>query len=92
MQIVEAKDIAEKLAELLMAVKAGGELLIRDQGRVIARLIPESDAAQEEEDGLRRMAAAGLVAPPQIRMPRRSPPSVTLRGKPVSETVLEDRR
>ena len=92
MQIVEAKDIIEKLAELLLAVKAGEELLIRDEGKVIARLIPESDAAEEEENGLRKMVAEGLVAPPQVGLPRRSPPSVTLRGKPISETVLEDRR
>lgn len=92
MQIIEVKDLSARLSDLLVSVRSGEELLIRDEGRVIARLVPETDALEEEERGLQTMATEGLIEAPRVRLPKRSRPSVTLRGKPLSQTILEDRR
>ena len=73
-------------------MKAGEELLIRDEGRVIARLVPEVGVAEEEERALRRMVAEGLIEAPRVGLHKELLTAVPIRGKPISETVLEDRR
>lgn len=65
-----------------------------DNGRVLA----ESDSSQNREELHARihqaLYEAGLVtdANPPTRQPRERHPPITIKGKPLSETIIEDRR
>jgi prevent-host-death family protein len=74
-------ELKARLSEHLRAVKAGGEVLVTERGRPIARLVPvsaelasESRNAQLERGGLVR-AAGGKLSPDFLAAPRPRDPN-----------------
>ena len=85
-------DLKARLSEHLRTVKAGGEVLVTERGRPIARLVPvsaelagESRLAQLERAGLVRAAGARLSADFLTTTGPRDPAGRAL------EIVLEER-
>jgi len=72
--------------------------------RRIEGLLPQSDQADATNESLqagdldqrlqRALYEAGLVSEikPPVKRPRVRPPLIKIKGKPLSETIIEDRR
>ncbi|MFU8857428.1 MAG: type II toxin-antitoxin system Phd/YefM family antitoxin [Deferrisomatales bacterium] len=91
MQVVGVKELKNKLSQMLLAVKAGQDLVITERGRPIARIVPEGAARPDELRSLADLAARGLVRLPE-EAPGEEPELVEMRGQPLSETVRTGRR
>lgn len=90
--------------EILNAVK---DLPLREQAEVKRRLevlLAQSDQADVPDESLqagdldqrlqRALYEAGLVSQikPRVKRPRVRPAPIKIKGKPLSETIIEDRR
>ena len=72
MRAAGVREIKNKLSEYLRIVAEGETVLVTDRGRVIAQLAPPpapAPPALSEDEGLRRLAAAGKVRLPRGRVP-----------------------
>ena len=86
MKIIGLKDLKARLSEYVAQCRDGEHIVITDRGREIAELVPLS-AARRAMNALRD---SGRVTwnggkPGGLR-------GVAVRGRPISDTVLEDRR
>jgi prevent-host-death family protein len=64
---VSVSELKARLSEHLRRVRAGEELLVTDRGQPVARLVPVW--ADEADDRLRALEAAGLVRRGTGRIP-----------------------
>ncbi len=94
MTIVGVRDLKNKLPQYLDLVKKGGQVIVTDRGKPIAILHDltgiEVNAGQDEV--LASLAAAG-----KIRLPTRAGgvkpfKGVSVKGRSIVETMIEDRR
>ena len=87
---VSVRDLKNRLSEHLRRVQAGHAVFVTDRGRRIAKLTPMPDEDLTLEERLAQLAEAGEIILPRGRglRPGRA---VRVRGRPVSETLLEDR-
>lgn len=87
---VAVRDLKNSLSEYLRRVKAGERLVVTERGRPVAELSPVATARLTPEQRLERMVEAG-----EVRRGRggqlSDAPALRMRGRPVSETLLEDR-
>jgi prevent-host-death family protein len=90
MKSVGVAEVKARLSEYLARVRAGGELLITDHGRPIARIVPVS--ARERE--LAELERQGLIRVGSMQLPQGflDAPRSTPTGPTVTEALLEDRR
>jgi prevent-host-death family protein len=86
------REANQNFSKAIKAVRAGKEVVLTERGRPIAVIKPV-----QQEHGLaatlQRMAGEGLITLPSRKGPLPSPrwkPS-RLRGKPLSQTIIEDR-
>ena len=90
---VGPRELKNRLSEFLRMVQAGWRIVVTDRGAPVAELRPlgETRESSPEDAWLVRLASRGQVSLPKAR---RSPSfrGVRVRGRPVSETLLEDRR
>jgi prevent-host-death family protein len=89
MATVGIRDLKNRLSEYLRRVADGERLVITDRGRPVALLVPP-----EEKDEVARamaMVREGLAHWGGGK-PRGSSRPVKVKGRPISETMLEDRR
>jgi prevent-host-death family protein len=93
MKTVGSREFKNRIAEYMRAVGRGQTLLVTKRGRAIAKVSPPDEAAPSEAsvtDVLRKLEAEG-----SIRLgtrPLRKFRPVKVKGKPVSQTIIEDRR
>ena len=88
---VGARELKTRLGTYLRQVERGAELVITDRGRPEAELVPLRGGADESERArLRELVALGVLAGGSGR-PLTPFQPVPVRGRPVSETLLEDR-
>lgn len=83
------------LSGYLRDVKRGGELLISERGKAIARLVPVGAPAEEskQHSALVKMALAGaIILPPSYKPPRLPKFRKMMKGSLFSKAVIEDRR
>ncbi len=89
MATVGIRELKNRLSEFLRRVADGERVTVTDRGRPVAVLVPPTERPEDEKllamvrEGLAKWGGGkprGLVKP------------VRIRGKPISETVLEDRR
>jgi prevent-host-death family protein len=86
---VGVRDLKNRLSEFLRRVAAGERITVTDRGRPVAIMTPpEAPAEHEAVIGMVREGIASWGG----GKPRGSARPVRVRGKPVSHTVLEDRR
>jgi prevent-host-death family protein len=84
---VGVRELRDHLSAYLDEVKAGGELVVTERGRPVARLIPA-----EGGSALERLVAAGIVTPPtRPREPSSSFGRIHARGD-LLRFVLDQRR
>lgn len=87
---VGTRELKTRLGTYLRLVKAGRTLVVTERGRPVAMLSPLERGAEGVEAVLAEMAARGEVTLPTGRRPRPIRRAV-VRGRPVSESLIEDR-
>jgi len=83
---VGIKELKEKLSGYVNKVRHGEEIIITDRGKEVALVIPIS----REREAVKHLADSG-----QARWRGGKPQGlegVKIKGKPLSKTVMEDRR
>ena len=84
------REANQHFSKAIKAVRAGKEVILTERGRPIAVIKPIKEGPAEEA-ALKRMADEGLITLPSRRgpLPRFEP--VPIKGKPISQTIIEDR-
>jgi prevent-host-death family protein len=87
---VAVRELKNRLSEYLRRVRDGERIIVTDRGRPIAELTPLGRRRLSPAHRLALLVEAGEVTPGKgARLTEFKP--VELRGKSLSETVLEDR-
>jgi prevent-host-death family protein len=86
------REANQHFSKAIKAVRAGKEVVLTDRGHPIAVIKPimEEDA---QEAALKAMADEGLITLPSRKGPMPAPRwrPVKIKGKPLSQTIIEDR-
>lgn len=93
MQRVGSRELKNRLGRYLRAVRAGQSLIITDRGKPVAKLAPPNDPGPEEnglKERLKELEAQGLIR--LAKRPLGKFKAVRIKGKPASQTIIEDRR
>jgi len=93
MSTVGVKELKNRLTQYLRRTKQGEEVVVTERGRPIALIQPIRSAENPVslEARLAKLAARGLVTLPTHK-PLRKVRLVKISGRPISKTILEDRR
>ena len=84
------RDLKNRTSELLRRVRAGEHIVVTDRGRPIAEIAPLRPERLRPEARLARLAERGELTLPKGRgLPDIAP--LRRGGRPVAETLLEDR-
>lgn len=90
MLTVGVRELRNKLSQYLKRVREGERIEVTDRGEVIALLVPTPNG-NETRKALLKLVEEGVVTWSGGK-PRGANPLVEIKGRPLSETVLEDRR
>jgi prevent-host-death family protein len=88
---VSVRELKDRLSEFLRRVQKGERVVITDHGRTVAEIVALDPERLSPRERLELMAGAAEVTLPRgkgFADVKRS----RIRGRPVSETLLEDRR
>ena len=90
---VTINELKERLTHYIRRTKQGEEIVVTERGKPVAVLAPIGAEKQVEtvDSNLARLAARGIVTLP-TRKPTKRVRKVKVSGRPVSQTVIEDRR
>ncbi len=86
------RNLKNNLSRYLTSVKSGREILITTHGKALARIIPETQNKTSIRDRLKLLVLKGLVNLPKTSYKANSSKPRTIKGKPLSEIVIEERR
>lgn len=89
MATVGVRELKNRLSEFLRRAADGERITVTDRGRPVAVLAPPESSPDDEE--IRRMVSEGLATWGGGK-PRGATKPIRIRGKPISDTVREDRR
>jgi prevent-host-death family protein len=93
MSAVSVRELKDHLSEHLRRVQGGERIMVTDRGRPIAKITPLRDEPMTLDERLAQMEEAGEVTLPHPRKKTRAKVRpAPVRGRPVAETLLEDRR
>jgi prevent-host-death family protein len=86
------REANQHFSKAIRAVRAGKEVVLTERGRPIAVITPIRDE-DDQEATLRAMVAEGLITTAARKGPMPTPTwrPVKVTGKPLSQTVIEDR-
>ena len=86
------REANQQFSKAIKAVRAGKEVVLTERGRPIAVIKPIKEA-DTQQAALQQMADEGLITLPSRKGPMPSPRwrPVKVKGKPVSQTIIEDR-
>jgi prevent-host-death family protein len=91
MRKVGSRELKDHMGRYMRAVRRGQTLLLTDHGKVFARVSPEDEIQTNDlRKRLREMEAQGLIR--LAIKPFKKFHAVKSKGKPVSQTIIEDRR
>lgn len=84
------REANQHFSKAIKAVRAGKEVILTERGQPIAVIKPIKDE-RESDVALKRMADEGLVTLPTRKgpLPRFEP--VPISGRPLSQTIIDDR-
>jgi prevent-host-death family protein len=87
------REANQQFSKAIRAVRAGKEVVLTERGRPIAVIKPVK-AGDAEATALQAMADDGLITPATRKgpMPAARWRPVKVKGKPISETVIDDRQ
>jgi prevent-host-death family protein len=83
------REANQKFSGLIKAVRRGTEVILTDRGKPIAKIVPIK--AESPKDVIKRLEDSGLLIAATKRGPMPSFKPLRIRGKPLSQTVIEDR-
>ena len=86
------REANQSFSKAIKAVKQGKEVVLTERGKPIAVIKP-LERKENQEAVIRRLEAEGLLRPPLRRgpLPKTSWKAVRVKGRPVSQTISEDR-
>jgi len=86
------REANQQFSKAIKAVRAGKEVVLTERGRPIAVIKPIKEA-DTQEAALQRMADEGLITLPSRKGPMPAPrwKPVKIKGKPLSQTIIDDR-
>jgi prevent-host-death family protein len=86
------REANQHFSKAIKAVRAGKEVILTERGQPIAVIKPIKEE-QAVDATLKRMADEGLITLPSRKGPLPSPrwKPIRLKGKPLSQTIIEDR-
>ena len=86
------REANQRFSRTIKAVRAGKEVVLTDRGRPIAVITPIK-GEDSREAALQTMAERGLITMAARKGPMPIPRwrPVKVKGKPVSQTIIEDR-
>jgi prevent-host-death family protein len=86
------REANQRFSKAMKAVKQGKEVVLTERGKPIAVIKP-LEPREDQEAIIRRLEAEGLLRPALKRGPMRKPTwkPIRVKGKPVSQTVSEER-
>jgi prevent-host-death family protein len=86
------REANQQFSKAIKAVRAGKEVILTERGRPIAVIKPIREA-DTQEAALQEMADEGLITLPTRKGPMPTPrwKPVKIKGKPLSQTIIEDR-
>ena len=86
------REANQRFSQTIKAVPAGKEVVLTDRGRPVAVITPIMDKGGREAL-LQTMAEQGLITVAARKGPMPTPRwrPVKVKGKPVSQTIIEDR-
>ncbi len=93
MQKVGSREFKNRMGRYLRAVRQGQTLVLTDRGKPVAKVSPPDQQARSEPtlmDVLKRLEAEGKLR--LAKRPLGKFRAVKVKGKPVSQTIIEDRR
>lgn len=93
MSVVGVRELKNRLTQYLVRAKRGEEVIVTERGKPIALLqsIQSVERPQSLEARLAKLAAQGVVTLP-TRKRLKKVRLVKVSGRPISKTILEDRR
>jgi prevent-host-death family protein len=86
------REANQRFSQTIKAVRAGKEVILTDRGHPIAVITPIKDKG-DRETMLQTMAEQGLITLAARKGPMPTPRwrPVKVKGKPVSQTIVDDR-
>ena len=86
------REANQQFSKAIKAVRAGKEVVLTERGRPIAVIKPIKKV-DTQEAALQEMADEGLITLPSRKGPMPSPRwrPVKIKGKPLSQTIIDDR-
>jgi prevent-host-death family protein len=87
--VAGVRDLKNKLSHYLREVKKGRSVMITERGKIVATIVPVQERAAVEK--LKQLARSGLGTW-RGGKPKGASRSVVVKGKPVGDIVLEERR
>ncbi len=86
------REANQHFSKAIKAVRAGKEVILTERGQPIAVIKPFT-SEQSQEAALQAMADEGLITLPSRKGPMPTPRwrPVRIKGKPLSQTIIEDR-
>jgi prevent-host-death family protein len=92
MRTVGSRELKNRLGRYLGLVGKGETIIVTDRGKPVARLVPlkpEPETGKSIQDILKQLEAEGHLRLGTQPFKRFKP--IRLRGKPLSQMILEDR-
>jgi prevent-host-death family protein len=86
------REANQQFSKAIKAVRAGKEVVLTERGRPIAVIKPIKDA-DAAEAALQAMADDGVIRPAARKGPMPAPRwrPARIKGKPLSQTIIDDR-
>jgi prevent-host-death family protein len=86
------REANQQFSKAIKAVKQGKEVILTERGKPIAVIKP-LEPKEDQEAVIRRLEAEGILRPAVKRgpMPMPSWKPIRIKGKPMSQTISEDR-
>jgi prevent-host-death family protein len=84
------REANQHFSKAIRAVRAGKEVVLTERGQPIAVIKPLRER-QAEDAALERMVDEGLITLPSRRGPLPRFEAIPIKGKPLSQTIIEER-
>jgi prevent-host-death family protein len=86
------REANQRFSKAIKAVKQGKEVILTERGKPIAVIKP-LQAKEDQEAVIRRLEAEGILRPAAKRGPMPTPSwkPIRIKGKPMSQTISEER-
>ena len=86
------REANQQFSKAIKAVKGGREVILTERGKPIAVIKP-LEPKEDQQAVIRRLEAEGILRPALKRgpMPKPAWKPIRIKGKPLSQTVIEER-